>query len=273
MLFLDTYLDWRDTFTMHSEWDGNTNTEYIDEFFPFMRTPSFLQKSAREINENPGFYQQLRKVVPYQGEKVLRNPLVTPEESNNYNFYSPVNEYLAKTYPFQCIRVLEDWTSSTPILGWNLGAGYRLDARCSLFMRQNYERAPHGYMNLNILFREKQYSHLPKIGASELVKFIKVLEQMPFAPRAVFYVPCGKDNWIKYGDPLKELDIEYVHTTDQLSKLWQRKLGGVQTSKICPVTKDYIWVATRYNPKSRVELPDEMIVPEIENVINSIKPN
>ena len=179
-----------------------------------------------------------------------------------------MNEYLAKTYPFQCIRVLEDWAKSTPLLAWNLGAGYCLDARCSFFMRHNYERAPHGYMNLNILFREKKYSHLPQIGASELVKFVKVLEQMPFAPRAVFYVPCGKDNWINYGDPLKELNIEYVHTTAQLEKLWQRKLGGVQTTKICPVTKDYIWVATRYNPKSRVELPDELIVPEIEDVIN-----
>lgn len=53
-----TFTVWREAFTSVREWDGNTSTEFIDEYLPYIRTPSFLQKSQREIDSNPGFYQQ-----------------------------------------------------------------------------------------------------------------------------------------------------------------------------------------------------------------------
>lgn len=262
------YTYWRDYITATSEWHGNTSWEHIDECMPWIRTPSFIQAFGAE-----GFNEHLLRAVPYTGNKVLRNPVVYPVDHHKYDYFSPVVKYMAQFYPFETIRVVKDWANSTAMLVWHLGNNYRLDARCSVVRRGRYERSGHGYFTFNLIFREKKNSlGMKNNGAEELIKFMRVLQDMKGAPRAIHYTPHGRDDWDMYGDPLEALDIEKPHTTDQLRKLWKRKLGGILTDKPCPLGGDNIWLAERYRPKDMIPIQDldpKSIVPEFEDIISS----
>jgi hypothetical protein len=265
---MEDFTQWHDYITATSEWGSNTDWWHIDERMPWIRTPSFLQTNHRE----DGLQRHLLRAVPYTGPKIMESPVIYPGEHHQYEYYSPVVEYMAQFYPFQTIRVVKDWGNSTAMLIYHLGNNYRLDARCAVIKREGYVRAHNGYLSLNLLYRETKKSFgVRNNGAEELIKFVRQLEQMPHGPRALIYTPHGKDDWELYGDPLSVLNIEKPHTTAQLKKLWRRKLGGVRSRKPCPMGWDNIWLAERYRPKDMIpleELNPNNVIPEFEEIIS-----
>ncbi len=122
-----------------------------------------------------------------------------------------------------------------------------------------------GYYGLCLLYRTKSDAQkYPQTGAAKLVEFLKILEQMPQAPRAVFYDPFGEMNMLN-SPHLQHLDMEKVHSTEQLERIWHRKLGGIKTGF------KYYWLATRYNPVDPCPMPKELEIPEFEEILQRKK--
>ena len=260
---MDEYNDMKSVFAMaFSGWDGNTDPTYVDTHFSYIRTPSFLNLSYREIQEDPHFYELMKKSFPYNGPKLLEMPIIR-DEDGPHRFKSPINEALNKYYPMQCIRSVTDWTKSEALLIWHLNNGFRLAARCSDPM-ERYDITL-GYFHLSLLYRPKKLAHLPRTGIRELVKFLKVLEQIEGAPPAVFFTPTGREKMGVASPHLAGLEMELVHTTSELETLWARVLGGKPA--LHNYGEEYWWIATNYKPKHSAEIPDYLKIPEFEKFV------
>ena len=247
-----------------SAWDGYTDLRYVDTNYSYLHTPSFLNLSQRERDQDPYTFEMLRRSFPYNGPKLLEQPIIYPDTGpHKYRF--DCSRWLNQFYPMQCVRTVTDWMTNQTLLIYHLGNGYRISAHCADPITHNETES--GYFNLGLIYRPKRYSNLPRTGAREAVEFIRRLSNMPKAPRALFYWPCGKEKMSAVKpNGLEGLDMELVHTTEQLQKIWQRLLGGVQI-KALKWGEPSWWVATRYRPKDPAPMPSSQMVTQFEEVI------
>ena len=260
----------RESFALKfSAWDRYTDPRYVDTNYTYLHTPSFLNVSRREKYEDPYTYQMLQKSFPYNGPKLLEQPIIYPNTGpHRYRF--SCSEWLNQFYPMQCVRTVIDWMTSETLLVYHLRNGYRISAHCADPI--THEETEMGYFNLGLLYRPQRYSNLPRTGAREAVEFVKKLTLMPNAPRAMYYWPCGKEKMSAVENGLDPLDMELVHTTQELQKIWGRLLGGVQIKPLKWGEPSW-WIATRYKPKDPAPIDSDKMIPQFEEVIKRNQTN
>jgi hypothetical protein len=266
MLRLYNPEDFKHEIGLKGGWGSNDN-RFVDTDTPVMRCPSFLQFNKRDC---PYLAEQMIKSFKWTGKGVLEGRII--EYGDDIRPYkSPVVEYMNKAgYKIQNIRVLykgREWVQSLALTIYHLANGYRLSAPTG--DPRTLELNEDGYVYINLLYRDKTlHGHLPQTGADELIKWINVLQTMPGAPPYMFYLPFGEMNET-HSPHLAHLNMEYIHTTEQLRKIWARKLGGVKTR--LGYGKHFYHLCTRYNPTDPAELPEHRIIPEFEEVLGSLK--
>jgi len=234
---------------------------YVDARFPYIVTPKFLNWNPREMEQSPVAHDMLLKQFPWNREGVLRMDTITYNHEHKYKH--PCNAWLNKKYNFntqRCMYKGREWVRSSGMLVWHLPNGYRLHA-VSLNPRTNLEASP-GYFCLNLIYRSKNEAHKPRTGADDMVKLIKYLETMPAAPPAVFYLPHQIDS---LSSPhLENLEYERALNTEQLTKLWARKLGGIE------VPGSRYWLASRYRPADPAIIPEEQKYDKFEKILSQM---
>ena len=234
---------------------------FEDTRLPYMITPSFLSWNPRDMEQSSVAHDMLLKQFPWSREGVLKMDAVTYDQKNNYRH--PCNTWLNKRYNFntqRCMYKGREWVESHAMLVWHLPNGYRLHAM-SADPKANEEISP-GYYYLNLLYRHKNDAHKPRTGANDMMELIKYLETMPGAPPAVFYWPQQIDS---YGSPhLEHLEYERALNTGQLTKLWARKLGGIE------VPGSRYWLASRYRPADPAIIPEEQKYDKFEKILSQM---
>ena len=70
-----------------SAWDGYTDLRYVDTNYSYLHTPSFLNLSQRERDQDPYTFEMLRRSFPYNGPKLLEQPIIYPDTGpHKYRF-------------------------------------------------------------------------------------------------------------------------------------------------------------------------------------------
>jgi len=235
--------------------------QFVDTSMPYMVTPTFLQWSPREISDSPLAFNKMIESFPWTGPGVLKMDTIKHNPQNDYRY--PHNEWLNKCYDFNTQRCLykgREWVRSEAMLVWHFRNGYRLNALSCNPVTQ--EEISPGYYYLNLLYRHKSESHKPRTGVSDLVEFIRYLALMPGAPPAVFYQPQAVNSG---GSPhLEHLEYERGLSTKELTKLWQKTLGGIQI----PGTP--YWLAGIYKPKNPSIIPENQKCDKFEKILSQM---
>jgi hypothetical protein len=238
------------------------DSEYVDTAMPWMVVPSFLQWSPRAIENSPVAYNMMVESFKWTGPGVLTMDTIKYHPDNK--FRHPWNKWLNKRYDFNTQRCLykgKEWVSSEAMLCWHFDNGYRLNAlSCNPV---THEEISPCYYYLNLLYRHKSESHKPRTGVRDLVEFIRYLAKCPEAPPAVFYEP---QEITSSGSPhLEHLEYERALNSKQLTKLWQRALGGI------PIPGTPYWLVGIYKPEQPAIIDPKNRVEKFEKAITAMK--
>jgi len=234
----------------------------VDTMMPYMVVPSFLNWSGRAIENSPYAYNMMVKSLPWTGPGVITCETISYDPDNNFKY--PYNKWLNKKYDFNTQRCLykgKEWVSSEAMLVWHLDNGYKLNALCCNPI--THENVSGGYYYLNLIYRHKDESHKPRTGVRDLVEFIRYLAKCPGAPLAVFYEPQALST--SQSPHLQNLEYERGLSTEQLTKLWHRALGGVRI----PGTP--YWFAGIYKPEQPAVIDPQNRSDKFEKVLAEMK--
>jgi hypothetical protein len=231
---------------------------YVDTSLPWIRTPSFLDWDPRSREQSPFAYEQMIRQFPWTGPGVLVNPTISYSRENKYKYAH--NKWLNMRYDFntqRCMYHKREWVQSMAMIVFHLPNEYKLHGMCAC-PQTDAEIAPM-YFYLNLLYRDKKYEHLPRSGANDMVKLLRYLETMPKAPPAVYYIPHSLDT---YTSPhLEHLNYERGPTTEELTKIWKYKLGGIK------IPGSRYWIAGNYRPKDPAIICEDQKYDKFEDVL------